>query len=132
MGRVLNLKGEPVRGVKMELWQANTHGKYAHPADTHDAPLDPNFQGYAVQKTDREGRYRFKTIKPGAYPVEDGWTRPPAILPFSNARPPEARNDFAHATNLRPAAIAAAWTGEPRRLASDQNASREIGTPLHQ
>jgi protocatechuate 3,4-dioxygenase beta subunit len=63
MGRVLNLKGEPVRGVKMELWQANSHGKYAHPADTHDAPLDPNFQGYAVQKTDKEGRYRFKGSK---------------------------------------------------------------------
>ncbi len=79
MGRVLNLKGEPVSGAKMELWQANTHGRYAHAADQSDAPLDPNFQGYAVQKTDKEGGYRFKTIKPGAYPVGDGWTRPPHI-----------------------------------------------------
>jgi protocatechuate 3,4-dioxygenase beta subunit len=79
MGRVLNLKGEPVKGVRMELWQANTYGRYAHPADQHDAPLDANFQGYSVQDTDKEGRYRFKTIRPGAYPVDANWMRPPHI-----------------------------------------------------
>lgn len=79
-GRVLNSKGEPVTGAKVELWQANTHGRYAHPADVNPAPLDPNFQGYGVQVTDREGRYRFKTIKPGAYPINP--------LNPSDARPP--------------------------------------------
>src|SRR5437899_170642 len=69
MGRVFNLQGEPMKGAKIELWQANTHGRYDHPSDRNDAPLDPNFQGYSVQETDQEGRYRFKTIKPGAYPV---------------------------------------------------------------
>ncbi len=78
-GRVLNIKGEPVRGAKVELWQANTHGRYDHPTDTNPAPLDPNFQGYGVQITDAEGRYRFKTIKPGAYPVGPNWARPPHI-----------------------------------------------------
>jgi protocatechuate 3,4-dioxygenase beta subunit len=58
-----------VRGAKVELWQANARGRYAHPADVNAAPLDPNFQGFGVQVTDAEGRYRFKTIKPGAYPV---------------------------------------------------------------
>lgn len=68
-GRVLNLKGEPVAGAKVEIWQANTHGRYAHKSDWNTAPLDPNFQGYANLKTDSQGRYHFKTIKPGAYPM---------------------------------------------------------------
>jgi protocatechuate 3,4-dioxygenase beta subunit len=79
MGRVLNLKGEPIPGARVEIWQANTYGRYTHPGDTNPAPLDPNFEGYGVQTTDAEGRYRFKTIKPGAYPAAQGWTRPPHI-----------------------------------------------------
>jgi protocatechuate 3,4-dioxygenase beta subunit len=81
-GRVLNSKGEPIRGAKIEVWQANTHGRYAHPTDINPAPLDPNFQGFGTQITDAEGRYRFKTIKPGAYPinpVNPGNVRPPHI-----------------------------------------------------
>lgn len=79
MGRVLNLKGEPVPGARVEIWQANTHGRYDHPSDRNPAPLDPNFQGFAVQFTDAEGRYRFKTIKPGAYPATPDWMRPPHV-----------------------------------------------------
>src|SRR6267378_5072788 len=79
MGRVLNLKGDPVRNAKVEIWQANAHGRYTHPSDTNPAPLDPNFEGVAVQTTDAEGRYRFKTIKPGAYPVTPSWMRPPHL-----------------------------------------------------
>jgi len=78
-GRVLNPNGEPIKGAKIEIWQANTHGRYSHPADTYDAPLDPNFQGYTILTTDALGRYRFKTIKPGAYPATKTWTRPPHI-----------------------------------------------------
>src|SRR5258708_32638846 len=69
MGRVLNLTGEPVRNAKVEVWQANAHGRYTHPSDPNPAPLDPNFEGAAVLTTDSEGRYRFKTIKPAAYPA---------------------------------------------------------------
>lgn len=79
MGRVLNLNGDPVPGARVEIWQANTHGRYDHPSDRNPAPLDPNFQGAAVQLTDAEGRYRFKTIKPGAYPVTRDWSRPPHL-----------------------------------------------------
>jgi protocatechuate 3,4-dioxygenase beta subunit len=79
MGRVLNLKGEPVQGAKIEIWQANTHGRYTHPSDTNPAPLDLNFDGFSVQFTDDEGRYRFKTVKPGAYPANANWMRPPHI-----------------------------------------------------
>lgn len=78
-GRVLNLQGQPVQGARVEIWQANTHGRYDHPSDTNPAPLDANFQGFALQTTDADGRYRFKTIKPGAYPVTADWMRPPHI-----------------------------------------------------
>ncbi len=79
MGRVVNLEGQPVKGARVELWQANTHGRYLHPSDTNPAPLDPNFEGFAAQTTDAEGRYRFKTIKPGAYPANPTWMRPPHL-----------------------------------------------------
>jgi protocatechuate 3,4-dioxygenase beta subunit len=79
MGRVLNLKGEPVRNAKVEVWQANAHGRYTHPSDTNPAPLDPNFEGSAALTTDSEGRYRFKTVKPAAYPVGPNTMRPAHI-----------------------------------------------------
>ncbi|MFY9584290.1 MAG: protocatechuate 3,4-dioxygenase, partial [Candidatus Acidiferrales bacterium] len=63
----------------IELWQANARGRYTHASDTNPAPLDPNFEGFAVQTTDGEGRYRFKTIKPGAYPATANWMRPPHL-----------------------------------------------------
>lgn len=86
MGRVLDGRGNPVRGAQVELWQANTHGRYDHPRDINPAPLDPNFQGYGTQLTDAEGRYRFKTIKPGAYPENP--TNP------NNQRPPHIHFDI--------------------------------------
>jgi len=49
VGRVLNMQGQPVKGARVELWQANTHGRYAHPSDTNPAPLDPNFEGFAIR-----------------------------------------------------------------------------------
>jgi protocatechuate 3,4-dioxygenase beta subunit len=79
MGRVFNAEGQPVRGARVELWQANAQGRYTHPSDTNPAPLDPNFEGFAVQSSDGEGRYRFKTIKPGAYPATGTWMRPPHL-----------------------------------------------------
>jgi len=80
-GRVVNLKGEPVRGARIELWQANMEGRYDHPSDPSSGPLDPNFQGYGVQLADEQGRYHFKTIKPGAYPniTHPGTMRTPHI-----------------------------------------------------
>lgn len=78
-GRVVNVRGEPVANARVEIWQANAHGRYTHPRDANPAPIDPNFDGYARIETDAEGRYRFKTIKPGAYAVSREWTRPPHI-----------------------------------------------------
>jgi protocatechuate 3,4-dioxygenase, beta subunit len=78
-GRVTNPKGEPVPGARIEIWQCNAAGKYAHGADTTTAPLDPNFTGFGIVTADKDGRYRFKTIKPGAYPVSKTAWRPPHI-----------------------------------------------------
>jgi protocatechuate 3,4-dioxygenase beta subunit len=64
MGRVLNVEGQPVRAARVELWQANTHGRYVHPSDTNPAPLDPNFEGFAIQDTDAEGRFRSRRSSP--------------------------------------------------------------------
>jgi protocatechuate 3,4-dioxygenase, beta subunit len=68
VGRVLDEADRPVRRSLVEVWQANASGRYPHPVDDHDAPLDPNFLGKGQVLTDDEGRYRIVTIKPGAYP----------------------------------------------------------------
>ena len=67
-GRVLDDSGRPVRNTLVEVWQANAAGRYIHKVDQHDAPIDPNFLGAGRCLTDGEGRYRFLTVKPGAYP----------------------------------------------------------------
>jgi protocatechuate 3,4-dioxygenase beta subunit len=67
-GRVTDDRGHPLRGTLVEIWQANAAGRYAHEVDQHAAPLDPNFTGAGRCLTDGDGRYRFVTIKPGAYP----------------------------------------------------------------
>ena len=83
-GRVMDEDGRPVRGALVEVWQANAAGRYRHKVDGHDAPLDPNFSGAGRMITDAEGRYFFKTIKPGPYPWgnhHNAWR--PAHIHFS-------------------------------------------------
>jgi protocatechuate 3,4-dioxygenase beta subunit len=67
-GRVVDGDERPVRGSLIEIWQANAAGRYTHHLDRHPAPLDPNFSGAGRCLTYDEGRYRFVTVKPGAYP----------------------------------------------------------------
>jgi protocatechuate 3,4-dioxygenase, beta subunit len=83
-GRVLDEDGRPVPQTLVEIWQANAAGRYFHALDDHPAPLDPNFTGAGRAVTDAEGRYRFLTIKPGAYPWRNhpnAWR--PAHIHFS-------------------------------------------------
>jgi protocatechuate 3,4-dioxygenase beta subunit len=83
-GRLLDGDGRPVRHSLIEIWQANAAGRYAHQADQHPAPLDPNFTGAGRCLTDEDGCYRFVTIKPGAYPWgnhHNAWR--PAHIHFS-------------------------------------------------
>lgn len=67
-GRVTDEDGRPIPNTLIEIWQANAAGRYIHVVDNHPAPLDPNFSGAGRCVTDAGGRYRFTTVKPGAYP----------------------------------------------------------------
>ena len=69
-GRVLDTDCKPVAGALVDLWQADSYGRYGHPADRNPARRDANFQGWGQAVTDAEGRYSFKTIKPAAYPLQ--------------------------------------------------------------
>lgn len=83
-GVVTDAGGKPIPHTLIELWQANSAGRYSHHIDRHPAPLDPNFTGVGRCLTDAQGAYQFVTIKPGAYPWrnhENAWR--PAHLHFS-------------------------------------------------
>jgi protocatechuate 3,4-dioxygenase, beta subunit len=68
VGRVLDESGRLVPQARVEIWQCDVHGRYRHPGDRRDVPLDPNFQGYGQTVTGSDGAYRFRTIKPVPYP----------------------------------------------------------------
>ena len=90
VGRVLAPNGAALNNAFVEIWQADTNGRYRHPKDPNPATLDPNFQGWGSARTDEEGRYRFVTIFPGAYPAGPGWMRPPHIhfkISMANFKP---------------------------------------------
>jgi protocatechuate 3,4-dioxygenase, beta subunit len=74
--RVLDRRGQPLRGARVEMWQANAAGRYDHPGDNNAAPLDPNFQGYARLSTGPDGLVRITTVKPGAYPFQQRMRTP--------------------------------------------------------
>jgi len=67
-GRVLDENARPVPHTLVEIWQANSAGRYPHRVDQHDAPMDPNFTGAGRCLSDANGNYRFVTIRPGEYP----------------------------------------------------------------
>jgi protocatechuate 3,4-dioxygenase, beta subunit len=67
-GRVTDETGRPIANTMIELWQANAAGRYHHERDSREAPLDPDFRGAGRVFTDDDGRYRFVSIRPGAYP----------------------------------------------------------------
>jgi len=72
VARFLDSMGQPVPSLVVEFWQANAHGRYRHPEDQSEAPLDPQFDGFARLRTSEDGVMRLRTIKPGAHPVVRG------------------------------------------------------------
>jgi len=78
-GRIFDGDGVPVPDAIVEIWQANAHGKYAHPEDTQDKPLEPGFKGYGRVPANPEGGFRFATIKPGPVPGPNGKDQAPHI-----------------------------------------------------
>ena len=80
LGQIRDFRCRPVKGAVVEIWQATEGGRYSHPRDTRNpAPLDPHFQYWGKYVTDQDGRYVFKTIKPGAYSIGRGTMRPSHI-----------------------------------------------------
>lgn len=79
-GRIFDADGAVVPDGLIELWQANSHGKYAHPEDTRELPLEKNFMGFGRTPTDASGGFRFATIKPGRVPAANGLWQAPHIL----------------------------------------------------
>jgi protocatechuate 3,4-dioxygenase beta subunit len=67
-GRVLDQDEKSIAGARIEIWQCNAFGRYHHPSDTRDAPIDPGFQGYGETVSVADGGYRFRTIRPVPYP----------------------------------------------------------------
>ena len=78
-GQVLDQELKPVEDVSIDLWQANSFGRYHHPHDTNEAPLDENFQAWAILQSGAEGHYSFKTVIPGAYPISTSRQSTPHI-----------------------------------------------------
>lgn len=78
-GKVLNEKCEPLEDAVVEIWQACESGRYNHSDDNNPLPLDPNFQYWGRARTDKEGKYLFRSIIPGHYPIGGGSYRPPHI-----------------------------------------------------
>lgn len=79
-GRVLDGDSQPVPDAMIEIWQANTHGKYAHPEDAQEKPLEPGFSGFGRVPTDNHGQFRFTTIKPGPVPGPGGKLQAPHLV----------------------------------------------------
>ncbi len=79
-GRVFDGDGTPVPDAILEIWQANAHGKYGHPEDTQNKPLEPGFKGYGRVPVSAEGVFRFATIKPGPVPDPNGEEQAPHLV----------------------------------------------------
>ena len=79
-GRVFDGDLQPIPDALLEIWQANSYGKYAHPDDQQDKPLEPGFRGFGRIATDDDGRFHFTTIKPGPVPGRGGEEQAPHLL----------------------------------------------------
>ena len=80
LGRIVDGDGVPIPDAVVEIWQANACGKYAHPADTQDKPLEQSFSGFGRIPTDDAGYFRFTTIKPGSVPAPNGAAQAPHLV----------------------------------------------------
>ncbi len=79
-GRLLDGDGVGVSDGMIEIWQANSHGKYAHPEDKQKKPLERGFRGFGRVPTDAKGAFRFTTIKPGGVPGPGGKPQAPHLV----------------------------------------------------
>ncbi len=132
-GRVLDMRGRPIPGAVLEMWQANAAGRYRHEADPATAPLDPDFQGFARLTTGASGEWRIITVKPGSYDSPIGqrtphlhWTmqgrshRTNAQMYFSEEAEANGRDTLYRALGAEAASsVAARDAGDPNKYRWD-------------
>ena len=78
-GQVMDQAGNPIENATIDLWQANSYGKYHHPHDNSEAPFDEHFQAWAILQSGDRGEFKFRTVMPGAYPLGAKDQRTPHI-----------------------------------------------------
>jgi protocatechuate 3,4-dioxygenase alpha subunit len=78
-GHIFDGDEAPIQDALLEIWQANAHGKYTHPEDTQDKPVDPEFLGHGRVPTGADGRFEFTTIKPGTANSPNGVSQSPHL-----------------------------------------------------
>ena len=101
-GRILDRDGQPLKGLRIEIWQCDANGRYRHPGDGGTRPVDPGFQGFGHTYTDSAGRYHFRTIRPMPYPGRTphihvavyGEDLPPFVTQLYVAGEPRNTEDF--------------------------------------
>jgi protocatechuate 3,4-dioxygenase, alpha subunit len=136
-GRVLDGDGAPVSDAMIEIWQANAAGRYDHPEDHQEnRPIDPNFHGFGRVATDSEGRFRLRTVKPGAVQGDGGSLQAPHINLSVFARgllkrlatriyfPDEPLNDSDPLLNALPAKRRATLIARPASAGAAERALR--------
>ena len=79
-GRLVDGDGNGVNDGLIEVWQANAAGKYAHPEDRQDKPLEKGWRGFGRIPTDAKGGFRFTTIKPGRVPGPGATLQAPHLV----------------------------------------------------
>ncbi len=79
-GRLLDADRAPIPDGMIEIWQANSHGRYAHPDDVRPLPLDQGFTGFGRTPTGANGEFRFSTVKPGSVPSSNGQLQAPHVM----------------------------------------------------
>jgi protocatechuate 3,4-dioxygenase, beta subunit len=131
-GRVLGPDGQPVSGARVQLWQANAAGRYAHTRDAgNTAPLDPNFQGYAVVQSGADGGFSFLTIKPGGYIVDAQGPRTPHLhwKVAANGRELTTQSYFPNEPANETDFLIRAMRGGPAALIARASATGAEGVP---
>ncbi len=120
-GRVLNTRGEALREVRVEVWQADAQGRYRHPDDAGFLQVDPNFAAFGAVVTDAQGRYAFDTIVPVPYSG-----RPPHIhVRLHRAGHVQLTTQLYLRGQTRESGamgLMAAWQGDRNRLSLDLTA----------
>ena len=114
-GRVVGTDGAPVTGALVEIWQCDANGRYHHPGDARGAAPDPAFQGYGQVRTGADGAYRFRTIRPVAYP---GRTPHIHFAVQAPGRPALVTQMYVEGERLNAADFLYRNLGDPRRQAA--------------